>query len=217
MPTLRASPVDLRRKGSTSVWKKQTLQQSVSSPLTSLSPAGSEQTRSLFWHSWLKYSKVIMVDIQARSFGNIYNNIEIEYLKQPETPHTDILPRQHDSKQSRPKIPFFHNDWVDRAADRVSYTHCLRDLLVLKALEVAMLVHAVHHCAALWFYPALRHQVQLGVHIYSLHLGVIVIISGKAAVPWQKNSCLLCISFCLNVGSQCSRPHIHRLVADGNM
>lgn len=59
----------------------------------------------------------------------------------------------------------------------------MRDLLVLQALEVAMLVHAVHHCAALWFYPALGHKVQLYVHIYSLHLGVIVIISGEAGVP----------------------------------
>lgn len=55
--------------------------------------------------------------------------------------------------------------------------------MVRQALEVAMLVHAVHHCAALWFYPALSHKVQLYVRIYSLHLGVVVIISGEAEVP----------------------------------
>lgn len=59
----------------------------------------------------------------------------------------------------------------------------MRDLLVFEALEVAMLIHAVHHCATLGFYPALCHKVQLGVHIYSLHLGVVVIISGETGVP----------------------------------
>ncbi len=55
---------------------------SVLLPLTSLSPAGSEQTWSLFWHNWLKYSKVIMVDIQARSLGKIYRNIAGHYYTQ---------------------------------------------------------------------------------------------------------------------------------------
>ena len=64
----------------------------------------------------------------------------------------------------------------------VSYTNCLRDLLVFEALEVAMLVHTVHNCATLWFYPALCHKVQLCVHVYSLHFGVIVIISREAGV-----------------------------------
>lgn len=55
--------------------------------------------------------------------------------------------------------------------------------MVLEALEVAVLVHAVHHVAALWFHPALCHQVQLCVHVYSFHLGVVVIISGEAGGP----------------------------------
>lgn len=59
-------------------------------------------------------------------------------------------------------------------------THCLRDLLVLEALEVAMGVHAVHHDAALRLHPALRHQVQLCVHVNRLHLCVVVFISGEA-------------------------------------
>lgn len=59
-------------------------------------------------------------------------------------------------------------------------THCLRDLLVLEALEVAVLVHAVHHHAALRLHPALGHQVELRVHVCGLHLGVVVVISGEA-------------------------------------
>lgn len=69
------------------------------------------------------------------------------------------------------------------AAGVGSATHCLGDLLVLKALEVAMLVHAVHHCATLGLHPALCHKVQLCVHIYSFHLSVIVIISREAVIP----------------------------------
>ena len=65
-------------------------------------------------------------------------------------------------------------------------THCLRDLVVLEALEVAVLVHAVHHDAALWFHPALCHQVELRVHVYGLHLGVVVIISGEAGGPGKR-------------------------------
>lgn len=65
---------------------------------------------------------------------------------------------------------------------RGSSTHCLMDLLVLEALEVMMLVRAIHHSTILWFYPALCHKVQLRFHIYSLYLSVIVIISGEAGV-----------------------------------
>lgn len=50
---------------------------------------------------------------------------------------------------------------------------------------MAMLVHAVHHCATLRFYPALCHEVQLRVQVYSLHLRVVVIISGEAEVPMK--------------------------------
>lgn len=59
-------------------------------------------------------------------------------------------------------------------------THRLGDLLVLEALEVAMLVHAVHHDAALRLHPAFCHKVELRVHVYGLHLGVVVVISGEA-------------------------------------
>lgn len=65
----------------------------------------------------------------------------------------------------------------------ISYTYRLRDLLVLEALKVAKLVNAVQHCAALWFHPALCHKIQLCVHIYGLHLRIIVIISGETGVP----------------------------------
>lgn len=75
-----------------------------------------------------------------------------------------------------------------KAADRNTVllhtgdTHCLRDLLVLEALEVTVLVHAVHHRAVLWFHPTLRHQVELRVQLHSLHLGVVVVIGGEAEV-----------------------------------
>lgn len=59
----------------------------------------------------------------------------------------------------------------------------LRDLLVLQALEVAMLLRAVGHCAALWLHPALGHKVQLRVQVHGLHFGVVVIIGGEARVP----------------------------------
>lgn len=70
-------------------------------------------------------------------------------------------------------------------------TYCLRDLLVLEALEVAMLLRAVHHKAALGFHPALCHKVQLCVHVHSLHLSVIVVIRGKAVVQQRKTRALL--------------------------
>lgn len=125
------------------------------SPLKSLNPPGCEKTCSLFWHSWLRYSKVIMVDIQARSLGKIYTTAQIMSTARPLKPPNGC-------------------------------TYCLRDLLVLELLEVAMLVHAVHHKAVLGFHPALRHKVQLCVHIYSLHLSVIVVISGEALVRRDK-------------------------------
>lgn len=58
--------------------------------------------------------------------------------------------------------------------------HGSGDLLVTQTLEVTMLVHVVHHCATLWFHPALRHEVCLRVHVHSLHLSVVVIIGGEA-------------------------------------
>lgn len=94
-----------------------------------------------------------MVDIQARSLGKIFKTTWINFIN-----YKKLL-----------KCPHF-------------CTYCLRDLLVLEALEVATLVRAVRHEAILWFHPALSHKVQLCVYIYSLHLSVIVVISGKALV-----------------------------------
>lgn len=62
-------------------------------------------------------------------------------------------------------------------------THGLWNVLVYEALEMSMLVHAVHHRATLWFYPTFCHQVKLCVHVHSFHLCVIVIIRRKARVP----------------------------------
>lgn len=64
--------------------------------------------------------------------------------------------------------------------------HRLRDLLVLESLEVAMLVHAVGHCAALWLHPALCHEVQLCVPVHGFHFSVIVIVSREAACEEEK-------------------------------
>lgn len=93
-----------------------------------------------------------MVDIQARSLGKIYRGAEAI------SGHTQALKCTH------------------------RWTHRLRDLLVLEALEVAVLIHVVNHKAVLWFHPALRHKVELRVHVYSLHLSVVVVIRGKALV-----------------------------------
>lgn len=59
----------------------------------------------------------------------------------------------------------------------------LRDLLVLEALEVAVLLHAVGHGATLRLHPALCHQVQLCVQVHSLHFSVIVVVGREARVP----------------------------------
>lgn len=83
------------------------------------------------------------------------------------------LPNNKEHINNRAKLP----------KCRRSSTYRLRDLLVLEALEVPMLLRAVHHEAVLWFHPALRHQVELRVHVYSLHLRVVVVISGEAVAP----------------------------------
>lgn len=114
-----------------------------------------------------------------------------------------------------PPCTLFHNEWVGGAAVCISYTHCLRDLLVLEALEVAMLVHAVHHCAGLWFYPALCHKVQLCVHIYGLHLGVVVIISGETGVPWKTKDVIYTVLLVLSPTTLQHKPaftHSHTFI-----
>lgn len=100
-----------------------------------------------------------------------------------------------------------------------AYTHCLRDLLILKALEVTMLVHAVDNCAALWFYPALCHKIQLCVQIYSLHLCVIFIICGEA--KRQKRFIVYsdyCLDFCLELDGHPVHPGLwHTYRGDLNL
>lgn len=77
--------------------------------------------------------------------------------------------------------------WTEPITGSKESTHCMGKLLVLEALKVSVLVHAVHDDAALWFHPALGHQVQLRVHVYSLHLCVVVIIRGEAGSDGQRN------------------------------
>lgn len=65
--------------------------ESVCSPLESLNPPGREKTCSLFWHNWLRYSKVIMVDIQARSLGKICQTTKIRLIIAPSFPSVPQL------------------------------------------------------------------------------------------------------------------------------
>lgn len=45
---------------------------------------------------------------------------------------------------------------------------------------MALLLQSAQHRPTLRLHPALRHQVQLRVHIDGLHLSVIIVISGEA-------------------------------------
>lgn len=67
-------------------------------------------------------------------------------------------------------------------------TDCLRDVLVAEVMEVALLLRATQNTPILRLHPALCHQVQLRLHIYGLHLGVIVIICGETETKRAKNS-----------------------------
>lgn len=90
-----------------------------------------------------------MVDMQARSLGKICNDTAAQ-LGLCRTVGTAL---------------------------QLHLTHRLRNLLILEALEVPVLVCASDHGAALRFYPALRHQIELSVWLHSLHLGVVILIS----------------------------------------
>ncbi len=78
-------------------------------------------------------------------------------------------------------------DWVYVRDD---VTNSLRDLLVGELMKVSLLLQRAADGSALRLHPALRHQTQLRVHIYGLHLSVIVIICGEAgdAMPKQTES-----------------------------
>lgn len=112
------------------------------------------------------------VDMQARSRGKIYN--DKQQVNRSTRPNQTN--QKHEGRKDCSQRLFI------QAAVCMRCTHGLRDLLVLEALEVAMLVHAVHHRPALRFHPALGHEVQLRVHVHSLHLGVVVVVGGEAGV-----------------------------------
>lgn len=96
-----------------------------------------------------------MVDMQAKSLGKICNDTAAQLRLK----HTQILP---DCENQELLLPL---------------THSLRNLLILEALEMPVLVCASDYSAALWLHPALRHQVELGVRLHSLHLSVVILIS----------------------------------------